>query len=303
MFDQRSIQGIYFALSAYLFWGVVPVYFKSLSHVSAVEILIQRVLWSVVLLLAILAYTGQFKELLVGRRKLAILCASSLLLATNWLIFISSILDNNIVETSLGYFINPLVSVFLGMMFLGERMRPLQWLAISIAAAGIFYQLFYFGEVPWRGLALAFSFGFYGLIRKQLNLHAIAGLTLETLLIAPIALAGLFWLYNHQGLAFSNIDIKTDLLLITAGFVTSFPLLCFAAAVTRLSLTTTGLLQYIAPSLSLIIAVLVYDEAFGIDKIITFSCIWVALVIFTTESLWQHKKSAYFKLETDESDV
>ena len=174
VFDQKTIQGAYFALSAYLFWGIVPVYFKFLSHVSPMEILFQRILWSVVLLLGILAYTGQLPALRVSKKHLGILFFSSLLLSVNWLIFIFAILDNNIIETSLGYFINPLVSVFLGMIFLGERLRPLQWLAITITAGGIAYQLLSFGEVPWLALGLAFSFGFYGLI---LDLGAIGALT------------------------------------------------------------------------------------------------------------------------------
>ena len=290
MFDQKSTHGAYFALSAYLFWGVVPIYFKWLSHVAPLEILIQRVLWSVVLLLGILAYTGQFDKLRVSRKKLALLFCTALLLSMNWLIFIYAILDNNIVETSLGYFINPLVSVFLGMIFLGERLRPLQWMAITIAASGILFQLVYYGAIPWIALGLAFSFGFYGLIRKNLNLHAIAGLTLETLLISPIALVGLFWLYSMGQLSFTNVDLKTDSLLVMTGFVTSFPLLCFAAAVTRLSLTAAGLFQYIAPSLSLVIAVLLYGESFGFDKVITFSCIWLALVMFTAEALVHQRR-------------
>ena len=166
MFDQRTMHGAYFALAAYGFWGVAPIYFKLLGHVSPIEILCHRVIWSVFLLLGILAYTGQLAALRVTRRQLGLCLVTAILLSINWLIFIDAIISNNIVEASLGYFINPLVNVFLGMLFLREYLRPLQWVAISIAALGIGFQVFTLGALPWVSLALAFSFGFYGLIRK-----------------------------------------------------------------------------------------------------------------------------------------
>ena len=290
MFDSRTLQGAYFALSAYMFWGVVPIYFKFLNHVSAPEILIHRVLWSIFLLLAILAYTGNLDKLRVKPKVLASLALTSALLATNWLIFIYAVLDNNIVETSLGYFINPLVSVFLGMIFLSERLRPLQWVAIGIVGIGIGFQLFYFGAIPWLALALAFSFGFYGLIRKNLSLHSVAGLAVETIIASPVALIGLWWLYDSGEMKFGAVDMNTNLLLVMGGLVTSFPLLCFAAAVTRLSLTVIGMFQYLAPSISLIIAVTIYHEPFGLDRLVTFACIWCALIIFTTEATLHHRR-------------
>lgn len=292
MFEKQSIQGAYFALAAYTFWGVAPIYFKWVGHVSAPEILIQRVIWSVVLLLGILAYTGQLGALRIPRRQLAILFVSAVLLSMNWLIFIYAIINNNIVETSLGYFINPLVSVFLGMIFLKERLRPLQWIAISITAMGIGFKLVFFNDIPWLALTLAFSFGFYGLIRKNLRLHPVAGLALETMMVLPFALVGLVWLYQTGEMQFLNLNIQTDLLLIAAGFVTSFPLLCFAAAVARLSLTAAGMFQYIAPSLSLMLGVLVYGEPFGLDRQVVFACIWIALTLFTIESIHFHRRMA-----------
>lgn len=292
MFDQTAKHGAYFALSAYVFWGIVPIYFKWIEHVSAPEILIQRIVWSVVLLLALLSYTGQLGALKIQAKKLGLVFVSASLLATNWLIFISAVINNNIVETSLGYFINPLVSVFLGMLFLGEKLRGLQWVAIIITATGIMIQLVLFGDIPWIALALAFSFGFYGLIRKHLNLPAIAGLALETLMVLPIALMGLVWLYQTGDMKFLNVDWRTDLLLVAAGFVTTFPLLCFNAAVTRLSLTAAGMFQYIAPSLSLIVAVYLFEEPFTLDRQLAFGAIWVALVLFTVESVRHHRKLA-----------
>ena len=290
MFDKKTIHGAYFAMSAYCFWGFVPIYFKFVAHVTSMEILFQRIVWSVVLLLAILDVTGKLNQLRISTDKLFILFISSLLLSANWLTFIYAIINDNIVETSLGYFITPLVSVFLGMVFLSENLRPLQWLAIILAAIGISVQLIYYGAIPWVSLALGFSFGFYGLVRKNLNLPSVAGLALETLIISPIVLAGLFWIYLNGDMKFGKVDIQTDILLILGGFITSFPLLCFAAAVTRLSLTAIGMFQYIAPSLSLVLAVLYYGEPFGTDRIITFSFIWLALILFAIESFYFHRR-------------
>ena len=288
MYQARTTQGIYFALAAYLFWGVVPVYFTWLHHVSAWEILAHRIVWALVLLICILAYSGEFKELRISLSKVPTLFVTASLLTVNWLVFIYAVLNNNITETSLGYFINPLVSVFLAVVFLNERLRPLQWLAIVVAGIGIAIQLLVFGRIPWLALSLALSFGLYGLLRKNLELHAIAGLAIETMIVAPFAMAYIIWIGYQQTMVFGN-EFKIDLLLILGGFVTSFPLLCFAAAVNRLPLTVIGMFQYIAPSLSLIIAVLIYNEEFGIDRIATFGCIWVALLIFTIEA-WVHQK-------------
>ncbi|MFT4799110.1 MAG: chloramphenicol-sensitive protein RarD [Candidatus Azotimanducaceae bacterium] len=285
MFEKRSVQGAYYALAAYSFWGFAPIYFKWLDHVSAPEILIQRAIWSVVLLLGILVYTGQLNELRIERHKIALLFVSASLLSLNWLVFIYAVINNNIVEASLGYFINPLVSVFLGMIFLSERLRPIQWIAVSIAATGIGFQLVFYNNIPWLALTLAFSFGFYGLIRKNLQLHPVAGLALETLMMLPFALIGLVWLYQTGDMKFLEVDLATNLLLIATGFVTSFPLLCFAAAVARLSLIAVGMFQYIAPSLSLFIAVTLYDETFDFGLQVTFGCIWLALILFSTEAL------------------
>ena len=291
MSHDRTTQGVYFALSAYLFWGIVPIYFKWVDHVSPWEILAHRVVWALVLLICILAYTGELKELKVPVAKLPKLFLTAMLLTINWLVFIYAVVNQNITETSLGYFINPLVSVFLAVIFLKEGLRPLQWIAIVVAGTGIAIQLILFGRVPWLALALAFSFGFYGLLRKNLGLHAIAGLAIETIIVAPFALAYIAWIAYRQTMTFGN-DIEIDLLLMLGGFVTSFPLLCFAAAITRLPLTVMGMFQYIAPSMSLIIAVLVYNEEFGIDRLVTFGCIWLALLIFTFEAWIHHKHHA-----------
>ena len=288
MFEKKTIQGAYFALAAYSVWGFAPVYFKLIDHVNLLEIICHRIIWSSVLLLAILAIKKDLGTLRITRNQLFVLVGTALLLFGNWLVFIYGILNNNIVETSLGYFINPLVSVFLGMIFLKESPRPLQWVAISIAGAGIAFQLIFFGAIPWIALTLAFSFGFYGLLRKNLNFPSITGLTIENLTLLPLAIVMIIWLHYNTGLSFGSVNTQTNVLLMLGGVVTSFPLLCFAAAVTRLSLTAAGMFQYLAPSLSLIIAVVVYDEPFELDRIITFICIWTALVIFTVEAFHHH---------------
>ena len=277
-------------MTAYLFWGVVPIYFKWVDHVSPWEILSHRVIWALILLLCILAYTGELGKLRVEARQIKTLVATAILLSINWAVFIYAVVNKNIVETSLGYFITPLVSVLLGVLVLKEALRPLQWLAIVIAMLGMLGQLFMFESIPWIALSLAFSFGFYGLLRKNLNLHSIAGLALETMIVAPFGLVFLIWLANSGDMAFTHDSISTDGLLILGGFVTSFPLLCFAAAVTRLSLTSMGMFQYIAPSLSLVIAVFMYDETFGLSRAIMFCCIWVALLIFSIETYYHHRR-------------
>ena len=290
MFDRQTRQGGYFALAAYCIWGVAPIYFKLVGHVQPLEIIAHRVTWSAILLMAVLALSGKLGELRLPIKSLGWLLLSAMLLACNWLIFVFAVLNDQIIDTSLGYFINPLVSVFLGIFFLGERLRTLQWLALSIAFLGVMIQLVVLGHLPLISLALAFSFGFYGLIRKNLNLPAVSGLALETLIILPFALGYLAWQQAQGALAFSNLSLETDLLLVLGGVVTSLPLLFFAGAVTRLSLTTVGIFQYLAPSLTLLLAVFYFEEPFNRVQFATFFCVWVSIVIFTTESLGYHRK-------------
>jgi chloramphenicol-sensitive protein RarD len=290
MFDRQTRQGGYFALAAYCIWGVAPIYFKLVGHVQPLEIIAHRVTWSAILLMAVLALSGKLGELRLPLKSLGWLLLSAMLLACNWLIFVFAVLNDQIIDTSLGYFINPLVSVFLGIFFLGERLRPLQWLALSIAFLGVMIQLVVLGHLPLISLALAFSFGFYGLIRKNLNLPAVSGLALETLIILPFALGYLVWQQAQGALAFSNLSLETDLLLVLGGVITSLPLLFFAGAVTRLSLTTVGIFQYLAPSLTLLLAVFYFEEPFNRVQFATFFCVWVSIVIFTTEAVGYHRK-------------
>lgn len=289
--DPRSLAGAYFAITAYTIWGLAPLYFRAVSAVSSFEIIAHRVVWSVVLLFAVLAVTRQLGSLRVSTKQLLILFVTAALLSINWLVFVSAVTQGQVIATSLGYFINPLVSVFLGLIFLRERLRPLQWLALGIAFSGVSVQVISLGELPLISLTLAFSFGFYGLIRKQVNLPSIAGLTLETLIALPFALGYLAYLNESAALAFGQSSWSLDALLIAGGAITSVPLMCFAAAVTRLPLAIAGLFQYLAPSLSLILAIFVFGEPFSQVQLISFGCVWLSLGVFTAESLYTFRKT------------
>jgi len=291
--EQDIRTGIWYALGAYGLWGLAPVYFKWLDGVAATEILIHRVIWSVavlVVLLTVMRGWPAIRTVFRQPRVLAGLVLSAAIISVNWLTFIWAVGQGRILESSLGYFMNPLVSIFLGMIFLSERLRPWQWLAIILAGAGVAWQLVLHGSLPWVALVLAFSFGFYGLLRKQIPVDAISGLFIETVIMFPAAIIWLFWLLNSQQLSFGHTDIETDLLLMAAGLVTSIPLLFFAGAARRLSLTLVGFIQYMAPSITFLLAVLVYGEDLGEGKLVTFALIWLALLVFSMEGVMQKRK-------------
>ncbi|MBB1486926.1 EamA family transporter RarD [Oceanospirillum sediminis] len=291
--EQDIRTGIWYALAAYGLWGLAPVYFKWLDGVAATEILIHRVIWSVAVLVVLLAVMGSWSAIRTVFRQpkvLAGLTLSAAIISINWLTFIWAVGQGRILESSLGYFMNPLVSIFLGMIFLSERLRPWQWLAIFLAGAGVAWQLILHGSLPWVALVLAFSFGFYGLLRKQIPVDAISGLFIETVIMFPAAIIWLLWLLDSQQLSFGHTDLETDLLLMAAGLVTSIPLLFFAGAARRLSLTLVGFIQYMAPSITFLLAVLVYGEDLGEGKLATFVLIWLALLVFTMEGAIQKRR-------------
>ena len=281
--------GVFSALAAYGFWGFVPVYFKAVGHVSALEILSHRVIWSVPLtaLLIFLAkdWSG-LKKSLSSKGVLRTLFVSALLVTTNWLIFIYAVITDRILQASLGYYINPLVNVLLGVIFLRERLRPLQVMAVLLAAAGTANITIHYGRFPWIALALAFSFGTYGLLRKTVRIEAVNGLFVETALIFPLALGYLIYLAQHGGLAFGSIDHRTTLVLFLAGAVTTFPLIWFTSAARRLRYSTMGLLQYLAPSLMFLLAVFRYGETFTLVNLVTFGCIWTGLALYLIDSFY-----------------
>ena len=292
--QQRTRQGILLAVGAYTMWGIAPIYFKSLSEVSPLEILSHRVVWSF-FLLAFLLHLGRswrnVRDTLTSKPKMTYLVATSLLVGVNWLIFIWAVNANHMLDASLGYYINPLINVVLGMIFLGERLRKLQWFAVGLAAIGVLIQIVAFGSIPVVAIALAFSFGFYGLLRKKVSLEAQTGLFIETLVMLPAAAIYLLFIADSATSDLAANSISLNLLLVAAGIVTTLPLLCFTGAATRLKLSTLGFFQYIGPSLMFLLAVLIYGEAFTTDKAVTFAFIWGALVIFSFDGLRHNKKS------------
>ncbi|WP_122056288.1 EamA family transporter RarD [Vibrio sp. Evd11] len=292
--QQRTRQGILLAVAAYTMWGIAPIYFKSLSEVSPFEILSHRVVWSFFLLAFLLHMSRGWRKVrdtLTSKPKMLYLVATSILVGANWLIFIWAVNSNHMLDASLGYYINPLINVLLGMLFLGERLRKLQWFAVSLAAIGVIIQLIAFGSVPIVAIALAFSFGFYGLLRKKVSLEAQTGLFIETLVMLPIAATYLLFIADSATSDFSMNPMQLNLLLVAAGVITTIPLLCFTGAATRLKLSTLGFFQYIGPSLMFLLAVLIYGEAFTSDKAITFAFIWGALVIFSFDGLRNNRKN------------
>lgn len=277
--------GLICVFSAFILWGLGPLYFKQLSNVSAFEILAHRILWSVPFLIALLVCKGHSLKPVWNGKNFAILCFTSCLISVNWTLFIYGINSERIVETALGYYINPLVNVALGALFLGESFTLLKKVSITLAGIGVSWMVFVFGEIPYLALALAFSFGFYGLIRKKITIHPIKGLLIETLLLSPLCLIYLTYLWQSgQLFIFStpSTNLENSLLLLAA-LITAFPLWLFTEAAKRLELSTIGIVQYIAPSLQLGLGVLVYQEPFSKDQAIAFIFIWSALLIFTIE--------------------
>ena len=280
-------KGLLFAVGAYGIWGIAPIYFVWVGFAGPLEILANRIVWAIPLLLLLLGLTKQWAGVWkLTRAQLAILVVTAVALSINWLTFIWAIQAEKIAEASLGYYINPLVNVILGWLFLQERMRPLQWLAIGVAAFGITTELVVQASVPWLGLTLAMSFGIYGLLRKKVNLPAVVGLFIETLLVLPIALGYLILLYLDQNPR-TFVDGAS---LALGGVITVIPLVFFAAAATRLPLTTLGFVQYLAPTCALLLAIFLYDESVPAIRWFTFSMIWLAVVIFSVENLYQYRK-------------
>ncbi|MFY2510205.1 EamA family transporter RarD [Vibrio pectenicida] len=296
--EQQSRQGVLLAIGAYTMWGIAPIYFKAISQVSPLEILSHRVVWSFVLLTVLLHFGRRWRgvrDVSRSKSKMLYLISTALLVGVNWLIFIWAVNSNHMLDASLGYYINPLLNVVLGMLFLGERLRKLQWFAVALATCGVAVQLIAFGSVPMVAIALAFTFGLYGLLRKKVSLDAQTGLFIETLVMLPAAAIYLLWIADSPTSDFALNSLTLNILLIAAGIVTTLPLLCFTGAATRLKLSTLGFFQYIGPSLMFLLAVLVYGETFTTDKAITFAFIWGALVVFSFDGLKKNKRSRVTK--------
>lgn len=286
-----SAAGAGYALLAYTSWGVIPIYWKWLAAIPPLELLAHRVAGTALfaaLLLTLSGRWGEIAEILRHRRRLLALLASALLIAVNWLVFIWAVQQGRIMATSLGYYLNPLANVAIGVVLLRERLARLQIVAVALAALGVSYFTWAAGGLPWISLVLALSFALYGLIRKTVAAGSLAGLAVETALLAPAALAGIATLEARGAGALGNagrIGAPVVAALLAAGVVTALPLLWFASAARRLQLATVGLFQYIAPSLALVIAVGLYGEPFTGAHAVAFGCIWLALALYSFESL------------------
>jgi chloramphenicol-sensitive protein RarD len=280
-------RGLGFGLGAYLIWGFLPLYFLLLAGVTAGEIVADRVVWSLVLLIGILAVAGRFGKLMAvlrNPRTLGLLAVSAALISVNWLIYIWAVQNGHVLAASLGYFLNPLVNVLLGVVVLGERLKRMQMAAVALAAAGVTVLASGAGTGLWISLSLAFSFGLYGLVRKVAPVESLEGLTVETALLTPFALAYMAWLASNDALVFGDAPGLTALLVL-AGAVTAVPLLLFAGAARRLPYSTLGLLQYLAPTLQFLLAITVFGEAMTTAHIICFALIWWGLALYVLSSV------------------
>ena len=280
------------AALAFTWWGLFPLYFRLVPNVPAAEVLSHRVVWCAVLLAIVLAWRGQWAwlgQVVRSPRVLGAFTASALLIAANWVTYIWSVNNGHVIDGSLGYFINPLVNVLLGTVFLGERPRPWQWAAVGLAAVGVAWLTWQAGHLPWIALVLAGTFGAYGLLRKVASLGALEGLALETLLLSPLALAALAWYSAHGTASFPAPGWVVNLWLIGLGPITAVPLLLFASGARKLSLTTLGLLQYIGPTIQFALGVWVFGEAAPWQRLIGFACIWLALALYSAEG-WHRSR-------------
>ncbi len=285
-------RGIWYAVGAYTAWGLFPAYWKLLRQVPAPQVISHRILWACLLLTAFLMISRQWSAFRAAAGNLKVLrtyLLAALLIGVNWLVFVWSVNAGFIVETSLGYFINPMISVLLGVVVLGERLRPLQLVPIALACGGVLYVSIAHGSVPWIALFLATTFALYGLVKKTAPLGSVFGLTLETGLLFFPGVAYLLWQNEIGHGAFMHESASLDALLVGAGAVTTLPLLLFASAAQRISLLWMGILQYIAPSLSLLLGVLVYGEPFSHEQVVGFGLVWTALVIFAAEGIVAHR--------------
>ena len=289
--SERS-NGAWHVAVAYALWGFFPIYWKSLEGISSLQLTCHRIVWSCVVLFTLVARSREWSVLWVAMRSARVLglyTAAALTIAANWVIFVWAVNAGQVVQTSLGYFINPLLSVVLGVIFFGERLRALQWVSVELAAAGVSYLTFALGAPPWVALSLAASFGAYGLMKKVAPLSAIHGLALETgVLFAPAAAYLVFEELGGRG-ALMHAGAARNLLMFSAGPVTTLPLLLFAAGVRRIPLSLVGMLQYINPTMQILIAILVYKEPFTRVQLVGFGMVWAALALFAVEGYVTHR--------------
>jgi chloramphenicol-sensitive protein RarD len=291
----KTTTGTATTVVAFLLWGIFPIYWKILKHVPSTQILAHRVIWSLVFLVILLSVQGRWREakiFLPFYPNTIIFIITSFLLGTNWLTYIWAVNSNQIVESSLGYFINPLVNVFLGIIFLRERLYRWQMLSLILALMGVLFLIFQYGRIPWIALVLAFTFGTYGLLRKTSRAGSMVGLLFDTAILLPIFVAYLMILHAHGSSAFFCIDRRTDILLVGSGVVTAVPLLLFAHGARRIQYSTVGFFQYIAPTGQLLIGVFLYGEPFTLTHAISFGLVWGAIVIYSYSTFVLYKISS-----------
>ncbi len=284
--------GLYYGLGAYITWGLIPIYWPLLQPASSLEILSHRVVWSLLTLFIIISFLKEWTAVfdVVKIKKTAwILLLASILISINWGVFIWAVSHDRVVDTALGYFMNPLVSVALGLIIFKEKLRKFQWVAVIIAFFAVLYLTFAAGSFPWISLSLAFSFGFYGLVKKVANVPSLSSLTVETTFVAPFFIGFLIWLYSRGELSFVQDGISHALWLASSGLATIIPLLFFGAAVIRLPLSVTGLLQYIAPILQFLVGLFIFNEIVSPAKWIGFVGIWIALSFFSVDA-WRYSR-------------
>ncbi|MCJ7537527.1 MAG: EamA family transporter RarD [Anaerolineales bacterium] len=286
-------KGVLSGVAAYLIWGFFPIYLKSLQVVPALQIMLHRVVWAFIFVLLLTLLRGKWSQIKDSLRKPRVILTYTLtavLLSFNWLVYIYGINSGQVVETSLGYFINPLLSVALGVVILRERLRPMQWLPVGLAGLGVLYLTLQYGSLPWIALALAFSFGTYGLIKKIAPLGAVDSLFMETGIIFLPALLYLLFSENQGGGAFGHFGWEITILLVFSGVVTALPLLLFGRAARSIPLSLLGILQYIAPTVQFLLGIYLYQEPFTLTLLVGFAIIWIALLIFTLEGIFNHRK-------------
>lgn len=288
----QTNSGIINALAAYFMWGLAPMYFKALTAVGATEVLIHRVVWSTLLLLVIVVAIRKwqpFINTITNKKVVASLAITATLLGSNWYVFIWAVNNDHLLDASLGYYINPIFNVALGMVFLGERLRKWQGIAVALAIVGVLIQVVVLGTIPVISLVLAATFGIYGLVRKKLHVDSFVGLLIESLLLLPVALLGWQLFVSSDTSNMANNTWTLNVMLVLAGVVTTAPLLCFTAAAKRLTLASLGFFQYIGPSIMFLLATFYYQESLEPAKLATFACIWLALVVYSLDSLRARK--------------
>ena len=293
-------RGLLLGVAAYAMWGAFPLYWPLLEPGGAVEILAHRVVWSLLtmgVLVALLDRRRQVRAILADRRVTLLLAVAALTITSNWATYIYGVNSGRVVETSLGYFINPLVTVMMGVLVLRERLRPFQWAALGVGFAAVCVLTWDYGRPPWIALVLAFSFGTYGLAKKSAGVGAVESLSLETALIAPFALGYLALLAQRGDGHFATEGLGHALLLTTTGLVTAVPLICFGAAATRVSMVSLGLLQYLAPTIQFVLGLVVFSETMTAGRWVGFTLVWAALVVFTYEALRHRRRQLVLTAE------